>query len=72
MYGIDEDAYEILVGKAEEKIPLGIPRCRLDDNIKMDLKDHARLWIGFIRLRIMANVNTVINLGAASQEGSWL
>jgi hypothetical protein len=29
----------LLVGKLEGKRPLGIPRCRLVDNIKMDLGD---------------------------------
>jgi hypothetical protein len=30
-------AYRILVGKPEGKRPLGRPRCRLQENIKMDL-----------------------------------
>ena len=30
--------YRILVGKAERKSPLGRPRCRWEDNIKMDLQ----------------------------------
>jgi hypothetical protein len=28
--------YRVFVGKPEGKIPLGKPRCRLEDNIKMD------------------------------------
>jgi hypothetical protein len=32
------NAYMILVGKAEEKRPLGKPRRRWVDNIKMDLR----------------------------------
>jgi hypothetical protein len=31
-------AYRILVGKPEEKRPLGRPRRRWEDNIKMDLR----------------------------------
>jgi hypothetical protein len=31
--------YRILVGNPEEKRPLGRPRCRWVDNIKMDLRD---------------------------------
>jgi S-ribosylhomocysteine lyase LuxS involved in autoinducer biosynthesis len=31
--------YEILVGKPERKRLLGIPRCRGEDNIKMDLQE---------------------------------
>ena len=31
--------YRVLVGKPEGKRPLGRPRCRWEDNIKMDLQD---------------------------------
>jgi hypothetical protein len=31
--------YRVLVGKPEEKKPQGRPRCRLEDNIKMDLQE---------------------------------
>jgi hypothetical protein len=31
--------YRVLVGKPEGKIPLGRPRRRRDDNIKMDLQE---------------------------------
>jgi hypothetical protein len=31
------DVYRVLVGKPEGKRPLGRPRRRLEDNIKMDL-----------------------------------
>jgi hypothetical protein len=34
-----EDAYRILVGKPEGKIPLGRPRRRWEDNIRMDLRE---------------------------------
>jgi hypothetical protein len=33
------NAYIILVGKSEEKIPLGKPRRRWEDNIRMDLRE---------------------------------
>jgi hypothetical protein len=33
------NAYRILVGKAEGKIPLRRPRRRWEDNIKMDIRD---------------------------------
>jgi hypothetical protein len=36
--GVKRNAYRILVGKPEGKRPLGIPRCRWVDNIKMDLR----------------------------------
>jgi hypothetical protein len=32
-------AYRVLVGKHEEKRPLGKPRRRWEDNIKMDVKE---------------------------------
>jgi hypothetical protein len=32
-------AYRALVGKLERRIPLGRPRRRWKDNIKMDLRD---------------------------------
>jgi hypothetical protein len=33
------NAYKILVGKPEGKSPLGRPRHRWEDNIKMDLRE---------------------------------
>jgi hypothetical protein len=37
--GAKRNAYRILVGKPEGKRPLARPRCRLVDNIKMDLRE---------------------------------
>jgi hypothetical protein len=46
-------AYRILVGRSEGRRPLGKPRRRWDDNIKMDLQNVAwRARTGFIWLRI--------------------
>jgi hypothetical protein len=42
--GEKRNAYRILVGKPEEKRPLGRPRRRWVDNIKMDLRDIG--WYG--------------------------
>jgi hypothetical protein len=36
--GEDRGVYRVLVGKREEKRPLGRPRRRWKDNIKMDLQ----------------------------------
>jgi hypothetical protein len=46
--GEKRNAYRIFVGKPEEKRPLGRPRRRLIDDIKMD----GMVWIGLIWLRI--------------------
>jgi hypothetical protein len=37
-------AYRILVGSPEGRRPLGRPRCRWEDNIKMDLQEAG--WVG--------------------------
>jgi hypothetical protein len=39
IHGDEMNAYRILVGKPEGKTPLGRPRCRWEDNIKMDLRE---------------------------------
>jgi hypothetical protein len=48
-------AYRVLVGRPEGKRPLGRPRRRLEDNIKMDLQEVGwgeGVWTGFIWLRV--------------------
>jgi len=37
--GEDRGVHRVLVGKPEEKRPLGRPRCRWEDNIMMDLQE---------------------------------
>jgi hypothetical protein len=61
------NAYRILVGKPEGKRPLGRPRGRWVDNIKMDLREigwHGVDWIELAhdRDKWRALVNTVMNL----------
>jgi hypothetical protein len=68
--GEGKDVYRILVGKPEGKRPLGRPRCRWEDNIKMDLQEVGCGGMDWIRLaqdrcRWRALVNAVINLRAA-------
>jgi hypothetical protein len=46
------NAYRILVGKPEGKRPLGRPRCRWMDKIKVDLKRDRMGWYGLMWLRI--------------------
>jgi hypothetical protein len=55
------------VGKAGGKRPLGIPRRRWEDNIKMDLEEMGcggKDWIDLAqdRIRWRALVNAVMNL----------
>jgi hypothetical protein len=38
-HGEKKSAYRILVGKPEGKRPLGRPRRRWEDNIKMDIRE---------------------------------
>jgi hypothetical protein len=37
--GEKRNAYRVLVGKPEGRRPLGRPRSKLEDNIKVDLKE---------------------------------
>jgi hypothetical protein len=60
------NAYRLLVGKPEEKRPLGRPRRRWVDNIRMDLGEVGCGdvdWIGQAqdRNRWRALVNSVLN-----------
>jgi hypothetical protein len=53
--GETKNAYRILVGKPEGKIPLGRPRRRWVDNIKIDLRKigwDGNVWTGANWLRI--------------------
>jgi hypothetical protein len=43
------NAYRILVVNPDGKRPLGTPRCRWVDNIKMDLKRDRMGWYGLDR-----------------------
>jgi hypothetical protein len=65
--GGKRNAYRLLVGKPEGKKPLGRPRRRWEDNIRMDLGE-VRWddvdWIGLAqdRNRCRALANSVLNL----------
>jgi hypothetical protein len=37
--GEGRGVYRILAGRPKEKRPMGRPRCRWEDNIKMDLRE---------------------------------
>jgi hypothetical protein len=63
--GEDRGVHRVLVGKPEGKRPLGRPRCKWEDNIKMDLqevggghvdwmelaqdRDRWRVFVGMVR-----------------------
>jgi hypothetical protein len=51
--GVGRGVYRVLVGRPEGKRPLGKPRRKWDDNIKMDLREWGSMGrIGFSWLRI--------------------
>jgi hypothetical protein len=61
------NVYRLLVGKPEGKRPLGRPRCRWMDNIKLDLLEiglNVVDWIGLAQdgYRWRALANSVMNL----------
>jgi hypothetical protein len=61
------DVHRILIGRPGGKRPLGRPRRRWEDNIKMKLREIGIDGTNFIRLaqdrvRWRAFVNTVMNL----------
>jgi hypothetical protein len=65
--GEKKNVYRLLVGKPEGKRPLGRPRCRWIDNIKMGLLEIGLSvvdWIGLAqdRYKWRALVNSVMNL----------
>jgi hypothetical protein len=65
--GEKRNAYTSLVGKPEEKRPLGRPRRRWEDNIRMDLKEIGWggmdwIYLAEVRDQWRAIVNTVRNL----------
>jgi hypothetical protein len=64
--GEGRGVYRVLVGRPEGKRPLGRPRRRWEDNIKMDLREigiNGANWIQLAqdRVRCRAFVNTVMN-----------
>jgi hypothetical protein len=75
--GERRNAYRILVGKPEGKRPLGRPRRRWVDNIKMD---HGEIgwdgvnWIDLAQDRDQwrAHVNMAINLRVPQNAGKFL
>ena len=72
--GEGRGVYRVLVGKSEGKKPLGRPRRRWEDNIKMDLQEVGRgcgdwMELAKDRDRWRALVSTVMNLGVPKMRG---
>jgi hypothetical protein len=66
--GEGRGVYRVLVGRPEEKRPLGRPRSKWEDNIKKDCGEtgiDGANWIRLTQDRVQwqAFVNTVMNLG---------
>ena len=73
-YGGGERGHRVLVGKPERKRPLGRPRRRWEDNIKMDLQEVGGGWEDWMELaedrdRWRALVSTVMNLRVPKMRG---
>ena len=72
--GQGRGVYRVLVGKLKGKRPLGRPRCRWEDNIKMDLQEvggGCGDWIELAqdRDRWRALVSTVMKSGVPRMRG---
>jgi len=66
--------YKVLVGKPEGRRPLGIPRRRWEDNIKMDLQEVGGGFGDWLELaqdrdRWWALVSTVMNVRVPKMRG---
>ena len=60
---LSRNAYRIVVGKSERKSPLGRPRRRWEDNIKMDLKEvdcHAADWVHLVHRKLAHTPNSSV------------
>jgi hypothetical protein len=68
LMGEGRGAYRVLVGRTEGKRPLGRPKRRWEDNIKLDVREIGIDGANWIRVaqdtvQWRAFVNTVMNLG---------
>jgi hypothetical protein len=71
--GEEIKVYKVLVGKSEEKRPLGRPRRRWEDGIRMDLREigGSTFW-GYVGINSMLSGSTVTTawrvLGLRTEE----
>jgi hypothetical protein len=49
-HGERRGVYRVLIERSESKRPLGRPRRRWEDNIKLDLREMGIDWANWIRL----------------------
>jgi hypothetical protein len=75
--GEGRGVYRVLVGRPEGKRPLGRPRRRWEDNIKIDLREigiNGANWIQLAQdiVQWRAFVNTVMNLRFHNIAGYFL
>jgi len=75
--GEGRSVHKVLVGKPEGKRPLGRPRHRWEDNIKMDLQEVGRGFGDWMELaqdreRWQALVSTVMNFRVPQNAGNFL
>ena len=74
--GEGRGVHRVLVGKPEGKRPLGRPRRRWGDNIKMDLREvgEGGDWMALVqgRDRWRALVHTVMNIRVPQCAGNFL
>jgi hypothetical protein len=69
--------YRVLASKPDGKIPLGRPRCRWEDNSKMDIQEVGCGGMDWFELaqdtdRWQALVNGVMNLRVPKYTGNFL
>jgi len=75
--GQGRGVHRVLVGRPEGKRPLGRPRRRWEDNIKMDLQEVGKSCEDWMELaqdrdRWRALVSTVMNLRVPKNAGNFL
>jgi hypothetical protein len=71
--GAERKLYKVLVGKPERKRPLGRPRRRWENGIRMDVRETGLGGVDWIRLcqdrdRWRAVVSSVMNLRVLAQQ----
>jgi hypothetical protein len=72
-HGDGRGIYRVLVGRPKGKRPLGRPRCRWEDNIKMDLREIGidgvnRIRLAQSRVQWRAFVRMVMNFGVHKES----